>query len=116
MAELDTTVSTEAPVETETTGTDVVGADVAKLKAELAKTKAAMDKAMKEAAETKRALRAKQSAEEAAADENKKLQESLQEELNQLRKEKAVASNTARIVPFIGDNALAGKIAEGIYG
>ena len=65
MAELDTNPEVIEKPETESETPDVgsENAELAKLKAEFAKQKAALDKATKEAAESKRALRAKQSAE-----------------------------------------------------
>ncbi|MBO7727890.1 MAG: hypothetical protein J6S50_05155 [Oscillospiraceae bacterium] len=121
MAELETNVGTETSqeVETETTAetTETTeSAELARLKAEIAKQKAALDKATKEAAESKRALRAKQSAEEIAAEEAKTQQEALMKELETLRKEKAVAAMTAKAVPFIGNNDAAAELAEYLYG
>lgn len=118
MAELETAVETTVETNTEPevaeNGSD--NAELSKLKAELAKQKAALDKATKEAAESKRALRAKQSAEEVAAEEAKALQQSMQEELEQLRKEKAVSVITAKAMTFVGDNDIAGQVAEYLYG
>ena len=122
MAELDTnkTVETsENPANPEqntpeTTQTDP--AELAALKAELARQKAALDKATKEAGDYKKQLRAKQTAEEAAAEEAKTQQEALMKELETLRKERAVASTTAKVLPLVGDNAVAGQIAEYLYG
>lgn len=118
MAELETavetTVDTNTEPETMENGSD--NAELSKLKAELAKQKAALDKATKEAAESKRALRAKQSAEEVAAEEAKALQQSMQEELEQLRKEKAVSVITAKAMTFVGDNDIASQVAEYLYG
>lgn len=92
-------------------------AEVKRLKAELAKAKAATDKATKEAGDYKKQLRAKQTAEESAAEEAKALQEQMQTELQQLRKEKAVSAATAKIIPIVGGNGeLAGQIAEYLYG
>lgn len=124
MAELDTNVEVETEQETDVnTGVDTAGetekdnnAELAKLRADLAKQKAALDKATKEAAENKRLLRQKQSAEEAAAEEAKEQQEALMKELETLRKERAVAATTAKIVPLVGDSAVAGQIAEYLYG
>ena len=118
MAELDTgvEVTTEQEVtetsEKETTETT----ELAKLKAELAKQKAALDKATKEAGDYRKQLRAKQSAEEVAAEEAKALQQSMQEELEQLRREKAVGLTTAKVMSFVGDNDTAAQIAEFLYG
>lgn len=121
MAELETTVTetTEtvdttpsAREETETTES----AEIAKLRADLAKQKAALDKATKEAGDYKKQLRAKQSAEEVAQEEAKALQQSMQEELEQLRKEKAVAATTAKVMAFVGDDTVSAQVAEYLYG
>ncbi len=119
MAELDTNQTVESNDSTtettaETTQTD--NAELASLKAELARQKAALDKATKEAGDYKKQLRAKQTAEEAAAEEAKTQQEALMKELKTLRKERAVASTTAKILPLVGDNIVAGQIAEYLYG
>ena len=118
MAELDpNVVEPEAPdTEPNTPENGSESAELAKLRAEFAKQKAALDKATKEAAESKRALRAKQSAEEAAAEEAKEQQEALMKELETLRKEKSVAATTAKIIPLVGNNEVAGQIAEYLYG
>ena len=120
MAELETTATettestaTEVSAEVESTAES---AEIAKLKADLAKQKAALDKATKEAAESKRALRAKQSAEEVAQEEAKALQQSMQEELEQLRKVKAVAAITTKAVTFVGSTEVAAELAEYLYG
>lgn len=111
MAELETTV-TETVETVETAESD----EIAKLRADLAKQKAALDKATKEAGDYKKQLRAKQSAEEVANEEAKALQQSMQEELEQLRKEKAVASMTMRVMSFVGDDAASAHVAESLYG
>lgn len=120
MAELDTNVSTEttaeAEVETTETETNQESAEVARLKAEMAKQKAALDKAMKEAGDVRKQLRAKQSAEEVAQEEAKAQQEALMQELETLRREKAVAAITAKAVPFVGSNEAAAELAEYLYG
>lgn len=119
MAELDTNVevNTEPEVEESAeTGKGNENAELAKLRAEFAKQKAALDKATKEAGDYRKQLRAKQSAEEVAAEEAKALQQSMQEELEQLRKEKAVAATTAKIMPLVTDGEVAAQIAEYLYG
>ena len=90
--------------------------ELAKLKADLAKQKAAFDKAAKELAEAKREIRKNKSAEEVAAEEAKALQQQMQEELAQLRKEKAVAATTAKVMPLVSDGEVATQIAEFLYG
>ena len=112
--ETDTNVQTEAEnVETEKTQES---AELAKLRADLAKQKAALDKATSEAASMKKALRAKQTAEEAAAEEAKAQQDALMQELETLRKERAVASTTAKIIPLVTDSTVAAQVAEYLYG
>ena len=88
----------------------------AKTNADLAKMKAALDKATKEAAEYKRALRAKQTAEEAAAETEKEQREAIEKELAELRKERAVANSSKRVMTFIPDENVATGIAEALYG
>ena len=124
MAELDTNVKTEVePVTEAQTEDDGVktektaeSAELAKLRADLAKQKAALDKATSEAASMKKQLRAKQTAEEAAAEEAKAQQDALMQELETLRKERAVASTTAKIIPLVTDSVVAGQVAEYLYG
>ena len=122
MAELDTNVTAEVETEVENKEQETVSetttenTELAKLRAEMAKQKAALDKATKEAGDYKKQLRAKQSAEEIAAEEAKVQQEALMQELETLRKEKAVAATTAKITPLIGDSEVAGQMAEYLYG
>lgn len=114
MAELDTT----AEVTTEQTAeqTTEENPEIARLKAELAKQKAAMDKATKEAAEYKRSLRAKQTEDEAAAEAEKERQEQIEKELNELRRERAVANTSKKVFTFVQDEKAATQIAEALYG
>lgn len=121
MAELETTVTetTEtvdttpsAQVETETTDS----AEIARLKRELTNALNKNDSLAKENAEKTKQLRAKQSAEEVAQEEAKALQQSMQEELEQLRKEKAVAATTAKVMAFVGDDVVSAQVAEYLYG
>lgn len=114
MADIDTTVET---VETENTEVETnENTELAKLKAELAKQKAALDKATKEAGDAKKALRAKQSAEEAAAEEAKEAAEARDKELAELRKKFAVAETSKKVMGFVGDESTSTAIAEYLYG
>lgn len=118
MAELETTV-TENTKNTETKVNEVEqneNPEIAKLKAELAKQKAALDKATKEAGDAKKALRAKQSAEEAAAEEAKEAAEARDKELAELRKKFAVAETSKKVMGFVGDEQTANSVAEYLYG
>lgn len=87
-------------------------AEIARLKAELAKAKAATDKATKEAGDYRKQLKSKMTADEAAAEE-KRAQET---ELNDLRKRFAVAETTKKVMALGGDEAVSTKIAEYLYG
>lgn len=122
MAELDTNQAVETNESTKSTETDnkesaqTDSAEIARLKAELQKQISKNDALAKENADQKKAIRAKQTAEEAAAEEAKTQQEALMKELETLRKERAVASTTAKVLPLVGDNTVAGQIAEYLYG
>ena len=120
MAELETNVNVnpeQAEPETTVTETETNDkAEIARLKAELAKQKAAMDKATKEAGDYKKQLRARQSAEEAAAEAEKERQEAMEKELAELRKERAVANTSKRVFTFIQNEAVATEIANALYG
>ncbi len=111
MAELEETVVAEETAET-TGATD----EVAKLRAELAKNKAALDKATKEAGDYKKQLRAKQSAEEAAEEAEKERREAVEKELAELRKERAVANISKKTFTFLQDEGLATAVAEALFG
>lgn len=118
MADIDTNVTeivTDTPTPEEVPGT-VDATELAKLKAELAKQKAALDKATKEAGDAKKALRAKQSAEEIAAEEKRIADEARDKELNELRKRFAVAESSKKIMTFVGDEGISNSVAEALYG
>lgn len=91
-------------------------AELARMRAELTRVKAAMDKATKEAGDYKKQLRAKQTAEEAQAEAEKERQEALEKELNELRKASAVATTSKKVMTFIPDEAVASNIAAALYG
>lgn len=95
------------------TGTE----EVTKLKAELARQKEAINKATREAADYKRQLRAKQSAEEIAAEEKKAADEARDKEIEELRKEVAKARIVKNVMGKFGtDEEVSNKISEYLYG
>jgi len=124
MAELETNVNTETEAtdtgtetEAQDTGNDTdTGAELAKLKAEFAKQKAALDKATKEAGDAKKALRARQSVEEQAADAQKEEIATLRQQLDELTKERTVAVTSKSVFAFVQDEAAANTIANALYG
>ena len=106
-----------APTEQEPNSEPVPeNAEIARLKAELAKARAATDKATREAGDFRKQLRARQTAEEAAAEAEKERQEAIEKELAELRKERAVANSSKRVMTFVNDEQIATSIAEALYG
>ena len=94
-----------------------IAAQLAKLKADMAKQKAALDKATSEANGYKKQLRAKQTAEEIAAEEAKAAEEARNNELNELRRKFAVMEITKDVAVKLGcGEESSGKIAEFING
>ena len=100
--------------ETKTTEDD--STELSKLRAQMAKQKEALDKATKEAADFKKQLRAKQSAEEVAAEEKRINDEARDKELADLRKRFAVAETSKKVMSFLGDEAVSNTVAESLYG
>lgn len=111
-----TTEQTDVNLQAEEGNESAESAELNRLRAELNRQKAALDKATKEAAANKRALRERQTAEEAAAEAEKERQEAIEKELNELRKERTVANASKRVMAFVQDEATATSIAETLYG
>lgn len=91
-------------------------AELARLRAEMAKQKAALDKATQEAANYKKELRSRQSADEIAAEEKRIADEARDKELADLRKRFAVAEAAKKVMTFVGDENASTQIAEYLYG
>lgn len=106
-----------ADTQKDTEPKDDTSAEIAKLRAEIAKQKAAIDEATKEAAKYKRDLRAKQSAEEIAAEEKKAADEQRKAEIEELRREVAQNKAIKAVMGKLGtDEETSGKVAEYLYG
>ena len=121
MTNVEATVETvteqpEAGAPTETEQQSAENPEIARLKAELAKQKAAIDKATKEASDYKKALRQRQTAEEIAAEEKRIADEARDNELADLRKRFAVAEIGKKVMTLGGDVEASGRIAELLYG
>ena len=82
--------------------------------AEIAKLKAALSKASSDAAEWKRQLREKQTADEREKAERAEQEQAMREELETLRKEKRVSDYTGKCLALNMDADLAGKIANAL--
>ena len=101
----------------EQSGLDTTSAaEIARLKAELAKARTATDKATKEASDYKKQLRSKMSADEAAAEEKRLADEATKNELETLRKKVAMTETSRKVMALGGDEAASLKIAEYLYG
>lgn len=111
------TENTNGAQETETTEQDNGNEELQKVKSDYAKLKAALDKATKEAGDYRKQLRAKQSAEEIAAEEKKAADEAAKKEIEELRREVARAKTVKTVMSKLGtDEEVSGKIAEYLYG
>lgn len=106
MAELDNAVENNAGTES----TDTSNRD------EISRLKTALDKATKEAADYKKALRQKQSDEEAAAEEKRIADEARDRELQELRQRIEVAEISKAVMGLVGDDKQATDIADALYG
>ena len=92
-------------------------AQLEQLKADMAKQKAALDAATKEAGDYRKQLRAKQTQEEIDAANKKEAEEKAAKELEDLRKEVARAKSTKSVMSKLTvDEETAGKIAECLTG
>ena len=101
----------------ENTDKDSLQAEVARLTAALAKSKEAINKLAKENGDAKKALRAKQTAEEIAAEEKKEQDEKIQQELAELRKKVARAETVKTVMAKLGtDEEVSGKISDALTG
>lgn len=96
--------------------TESLVAQVAKLKADLAKQKNALDKATKEAGDYRKQLKSKMTADEAAAEEKKALDEARDAELAEYRKKFAVAETAKKVMALGMDEIASGTVAENLYG
>lgn len=81
-------------------------------KKEIERLTAALSKSNTEAAENKRKLREKQTEEEKAKEEQAQQIAAMQEELEQLRKEKTLSANKGQLIALGYDEALASETAE----
>ena len=94
-----------------------LNAQIEQLKADIAKQKEAISKATKEAADYKRALRAKQTQEEIDAENKKEAEEKQAARLAELEKQVARANCTKSVMAKLSvDEETAGQIAECLAG
>ena len=92
-------------------------AEIARLKAEMAKQKAALDKATKEAGDARKALKAKMTQEEIDAANKQEAEEKAAKELDELRREVAKGKTVKSVMGKLGlDEDSAGNLADALYG
>lgn len=96
---------------------DSLKAQLEQTRAEMAKQKAALDKATKEAGDARKQLKAKMTQEEIDAASKKEAEEKAAQELEDLRKEVARAKTTKSVMAKLGvDEETAGTIADCLFG
>lgn len=111
------TETEQAQAGTESTENQTGSEELAKVKADLAKMKIALDNATREAGTYRKQLRAKQSEEEIAAEEKKAADEATRKEIEELRREVARTKTVKAVMSRLGtDEEVSGKIAEYLYG
>ena len=91
--------------------------EIARLKAELAKQKLALDKANKEAGDARKALKAKMTQEEIDAQAKQEAADRQAQELEDLRKQVAKGNTVKSVMGKLGINEeAAGNLADHLYG
>ena len=96
---------------------DAENAEIARLKAALAKSKADFDKVAKEAGEARKALKAKMTQEEIDAQAKQEAAEQAAQELEDLRKQVAKGNTVKTVMGKLGlDEDTAGNLADCLYG
>ena len=106
--------------ESEQTGNDSLDdlqAEIARLKADAAKNKTALDKATKEAGDLRKELRSKMTQEQIDAENKKEAEEKAAKELDELRREVAKGKTVKSVMGKLGlDEDSAGNLADHLYG
>lgn len=96
---------------------DELNAEIERLRAEAARNKNALDKATKEAGEARKALKAKMTAEEIAAQEKAAAEEAQKNRIIELEKQVARTGTVKSVMGKLGlDEDSAGSLADCLYG
>ena len=113
----EATVKADANVQTNENSSDSLNAEIARLKAEMAKQKNALDKATHEASEARKSLKAKMTQEEIDAASKQEADEKAAKELEDLRREVAKGKTVKSVMGKLGlDEDTAGNLADALYG
>ena len=96
---------------------DELNAEIARLKAEMAKQKTSLDKATSEAGNLRKELRSKMTQEQIDAAEKKEAEEKQAKELDELRRKVARAESTKSVMSKLSvDEETAGNLADHLFG
>jgi hypothetical protein len=96
---------------------EALSAEIARLNAEMAKQKAALDKATSEAGSLRKELRSKMTQEQIDAQEKKEAEEKAAKELDELRREVAKGKTVKTVMGKLGlDEESAGNLADHLFG
>ena len=96
---------------------EALNAEIARLNAEMARQKAALDKATKEAGDARKALKAKMTQEEIDAAAKQEAEEKAAKELDELRRAVAKGNTVKTVMGKLGlDEESAGNLADHLYG
>ena len=96
---------------------DTLNAEIARLKAELAKNKDALNNATKEAGDLRKELRSKMTQEQIDAEEKAEAAQKTAKELEDLRRQVAKGNTVKTVMGKLGlDEEAAGNLADHLYG
>lgn len=96
---------------------DALNAEIARLKAEMAKQKSSLDKATSEAGNLRKELRSRQTQEEIDAETKREAEEKAAKELDELRREVAKGKTVKSVMGKLGlDEEASGRLADCLYG
>lgn len=113
----ETAVNAGASDQADDSSSDDLHAEIARLKAEAAKNKTALDKATKEAGDLRKELRSKMTQEQIDAENKKEAEEKAAKELDELRREVAKGKTVKSVMGKLGlDEDSAGNLADHLYG
>ena len=106
-----------ADAKTDDNSSDTLNAEIARLKAELAKNKDALNNATKEAGDLRKELRSKMTQEQIDAEEKAEAAQKTAKELEDLRRQVAKGNTVKTVMGKLGlDEDAAGNLADHLYG
>lgn len=113
----DSTNNPAADAKADDNSNDTLNAEIARLKAELAKNKDALNNATKEAGDLRKELRSKMTQEQIDAEEKAEAAQKTAKELEDLRRQVAKGNTVKTVMGKLGlDEDAAGNLADHLYG